>query len=110
MSAALEAGEVVRLDHLDTIADGLAPPFVGALNLAVVERAVEQVVTVTDAQISAAMVLLLERCKLLVEPAGAAALAALLEGNIPLPPGARVAVVLSGGNVDVTRLTDLLRC
>ena len=108
MSAALEAGEVVRLDHLDTIADGLAPPFVGALNLAVVERAVEQVVTVTDAQISAAMVLLLERCKLLVEPAGAAALAALLEGNIPLPPGARVAVVLSGGNVDVARLTDLL--
>jgi threonine dehydratase len=108
MSTALRAGEVVRLEHLATIADGLAPPFVGELNLAIVQRAVEQVVTVSDEEIGAAMTLLLERCKLLVEPAGAAALAALLRGRIPVPPGARVAVVLSGGNVDLERLADLL--
>jgi len=103
MTAALEAGKSIRLDHLDTIADGLAPPFAGELNLAIVQRAVEQVITVTDEQIHAAMMLLLERCKLVVEPAGAAALAALLNGRIPLSPGARVAVILSGGNVDLWR-------
>jgi threonine dehydratase len=108
MSAALAAGKPVRVENIDTIADGLAPPFSGELNLAVTERAVEQVVTVTDAQIRAAMALLLERCKLLVEPAGAAALAALLDGLIPVPDEARVAVVLSGGNVDLSRLSELL--
>jgi threonine dehydratase len=108
MSAALAAGESVRLEQLDTIADGLAPPFAGALNLAIVQRHVERVVTVTDDQIRRAMTLLLERCKLLVEPAGAAALAALLEGRVPVQAGARVSVVLSGGNVDVGRLAGLL--
>ena len=108
MTAALDAGSVVRLDQLDTIADGLAPPFVGELNLAIVRRAVKAVVTVTDSEIRAAMALLLERLKLLVEPAGAAAMAALMSGRIPVEPGARVAIVLSGGNVDVQRLANLL--
>ncbi len=108
MSAALQAGKVVRLEHLDTIADGLAPPFAGELNLAIVQGAVELVVTVSDEEIGAAMALLLERCKLLVEPAGAAALAALLQGRIPVQPGARVAVVLSGGNVDLASLAEIL--
>ena len=70
---------------------------------------VEQVTTVTDDQIGAAMALLLERCKLLVEPAGAAALAALLAGAIPLDPGARVCVVVSGGNVDLAAHFDHLQ-
>ncbi len=108
MSAAIAAGKVVRLEHLETIADGLAPPFVGERNLAVARDAVEEVITVSDADIRGAMALLLERCKLLVEPAGAAAVAALLGGRVPLPPGGRVGVVLSGGNVDVGRLAELL--
>ncbi len=108
MTSALAAGEVVRLEDLDTIADGLAPPFVGELNLAIVERAVERVVTVTDVEIRTAMAILLERLKLLVEPAGAAAMAALMTGKIPLEPGSRVAIILSGGNVDVRRLAELL--
>lgn len=108
MTSALDAGSVVRLEDLDTIADGLAPPFVGELNLAIVERAVERVVTVTDVEIRAAMAVLLERLKLLVEPAGAAAMAALMNGRIPVEPGARVAVILSGGNVDVQRMAALL--
>ena len=108
MTLALAAGSVVRLDDLNTIADGLAPPFVGELNLAVVEHLVESVVRVTDVEIRYAMALLLERMKLLVEPAGAAALAALMNGKIPVARGTRVAVILSGGNVDVQRLAELL--
>ena len=108
MTLALAAGSVVRLDDLNTIADGLAPPFVGELNLAVVEHLVESVVRVTDVEIRYAMALLLERMKLLVEPAGAAALAALMNGRIPVESGTRVAVILSGGNVDVQRLAELL--
>ena len=108
MTLALAAGSVVRLDDLNTIADGLAPPFVGELNLAVVEHLVESVVRVTDVEIRYAMALLLERMKLLVEPAGAAALAALMNGKIPVERGTRVAVILSGGNVNVQRLAELL--
>ena len=108
MTLALAAGSVVRLDDLNTIADGLAPPFVGELNLAVVEHLVESVVRVTDVEIRYAMAVLLERMKLLVEPAGAAALAALMNGKIPVERGTRVAVILSGGNVDVQRLAELL--
>jgi threonine dehydratase len=108
MGAALAAGEVVRLERLDTIADGLAPPFVGALNLEIVRDLVDEVVTVSDAEIVVAMRLLLERVKLLVEPAGAAGLAALLAGRLPIEPGCRVAIVLSGGNVDLRRLPEML--
>ncbi len=108
MTAALQAGEAVRVENLDTIADGLAPPFAGDLNLSIVQQTVESVIVVSDEEIRTAMSLLLERCKLLVEPAGAAALAALLGGHVPVPSGARVGVVLSGGNVDIGRLPDML--
>jgi len=108
MSEALAAGAVVRLEELDTIADGLAPPFVGELNLAVVESSVEAVVRVTDAAIRKAMRVILERTKMLAEPAGAAALAALLEGQLPVDPGSVVAVVISGGNVDLDRLPEMI--
>lgn len=108
MTRALEAGVAVHLDKVDTIADGLAPPFVGDANLAIVERAVEAVVTVSDEEIGAAMVLLLQHMKLLVEPAGAAALAAVLAGRLPLSRGSRIAVILSGGNVDLSRLTQVV--
>jgi threonine dehydratase len=108
MSEALAAGAVVRLAELDTIADGLAPPFVGELNLAIVRAAVEQVVTVSDAAIRRAMRVILERTKMLAEPAGAAALAALLERGITLAPGSTVVCVVSGGNVDLDNLAELL--
>lgn len=108
MTEALRRGEPIRLDHLDTIADGLAPPFVGHLNLAIAQRHVEQVLLVTDEEIRGAMRLLLERTKLLVEPSGAAGLAALLQDRIPVPSGAKVVIVLSGGNVDVGTLGELL--
>lgn len=108
MTRALDDGSPVRLQSVDTVADGLAPPFVGALNLEAVRRHDVQVALVDDDEIRAALRLLLERAKLLVEPSGAAALAALLEGRLSLGDADRVVLVLSGGNVDVDRLEELL--
>jgi threonine ammonia-lyase medium form len=108
MIRSLAAGRVVHLDRVETIADGLAPPFVGELPLAVVREYVEDVIPVTDDEIVAGMRFLLERCKLVAEPAGAAATAAVLLGNVPVRPGERVAVIVSGGNVDLPKLRDYL--
>jgi threonine dehydratase len=68
---------------------------------------VDEIVLVTDDEIRAGMRMLLERAKALAEPAGAAALAALLAGKVPVA-GKKVVVVISGGNVDVARLPELL--
>jgi threonine ammonia-lyase medium form len=108
MSRALSAGEPVRLERIDTIADGLGAPVAGVLNLEHVRALVDDVVLLDDAPIASAMAVMLERTKLLVEPAGAAALAAVLEGKAGCRPGDRVVVVASGGNIDVTRLRSLL--
>lgn len=107
MWKSLERGKAVSLESLDTVADGLGAPMAGELNFEVVRRHVEDVVLVSDDEIREAMAFILERAKLLVEPAGAAAVAALLAGRIPLADGPVVAI-LSGGNVDLDRLPDLL--
>jgi threonine dehydratase len=113
LSRGLAAGEPVRLERVDTIADGLGAPMTGPHALEHARALVDDVVLVTDAAIAAALRTLLERCKLLVEPAGAAALAALLSGVITAPAAGgrpqRVGVVLSGGNIDLQRLRELLR-
>jgi len=109
MRAALHAGHPTPLDHLDTIADGIAVREVSARTLAHVVAFVDEVVTVTDDQIALAVVLLLERAKTLVEPAGAAPLAAVLAGHVPAPDGAPIGLVLSGGNVDPSLLIRLVR-
>ena len=108
LRAALDAGHVVRLERIDTIADGLAPPMTGAHVLEHVRAAVDDVVTVTDASILEAMKLLMTRMKLFVEPSGAAALAALLSHRIADCSGRRVAIVASGGNLDLDRLKGML--
>jgi threonine dehydratase len=105
---ALDAGGIVRLDSVDTIADGLAPPSTGPIVLEHIRAFVDDIVLVDDAAIAAALRFLLERCKLLVEPAGAAAVAALLTGTVRVPARARVVAVLSGGNIDMQRLRKLL--
>ncbi len=107
MRKSLDKGEAIHLESVDTIADGLGAPMAGELNFEVVRRHVEDVVLVSDDEIREAMAFVLERTKLLVEPAGAAGVAALLAGRIPLADGPVVAV-LSGGNVDLDRLPDLL--
>jgi threonine dehydratase len=103
-----EAGQPVRLETVATIADGLSAPFAGALPFALVQRYVDDVVLVDDAAIREAMILILERTKLLAEPGGAAGVAALLSGAIRPQSGAPVVAILSGGNVDAGRLAALL--
>ncbi len=108
MRRSLEAGRAVHLDRVDTVADGLGAPMAGELNYALIAAHARDVVTVSDAQIVEAMMVLLERTKLLVEPAGAAGLAGLLSGSVPVEAGVPVAVVLSGGNVDLALLGRLI--
>ena len=108
VSLGLAAGHPVPAGTADTIADGLAAPFTGELNLRLIQRYVDEVVLVTDDDLRQAMRLLLERCKLLAEPAGAAGLAALVAGKVAGTAGQKVVVVVSGGNVDVARLAMLL--
>jgi threonine ammonia-lyase medium form len=108
MRASLDAGHAVRLDTIDTIADGLAAPMAGTLTYDIVRRYVDDVVLVTDDEIVTAVRALLARTKLLAEPAGAAAVAAILARRLPLRPGERVVAVLSGGNVDLANLKDML--
>ncbi len=107
MRQSLNGGRTVRLDQIDTIADGLAPPMVGELNFEIIRRFVDDVILVTDDEIVHAMGMLLSRTKLLAEPAGAAAAAALLAGKVPVRPSETVVAVLSGGNVSPQDLHTL---
>lgn len=100
-------GERVRVTLTESIADGqqLATP--GELTYAISRPLVEQIVVVTDDEIRAAMRVLLDDLHVVVEPSGACAFAALLAGKVELP-GQRVAVTLTGGNIDTGRLLDVL--
>lgn len=108
MWQSLQQKKVVRLDKIDTIADGLSPPFVGELNLALVQKYVDEVVLVSDDDMIEAICLLLEWCKILTEPAGAASFAALLFGSANIPRGSEVVCILSGGNIDRSHLGHFL--
>lgn len=110
MLMSLRAGRCVQLDCLTTMADGIAVKNVSDLTLAHVQAYVDDVVTVTEEEISRALLLLIERAKAVVEPAGAVGLAAILSGRIPgagKSPGS-VAAILSGGNVDPLLLLKVI--
>jgi threonine dehydratase len=96
--AGLDAGRVVRLERITTIADGLAPPMSGEVVLEHVRAFVDDVIKVEDRHILDAMALIMSRAKLVVEPSGAAGLAALVAGAVRPRPGERVVVMASGGN------------
>jgi threonine dehydratase len=106
MVSARQAGRVVPLERLSTMADGIAVKAPSALTLAHVQAFVDDVVTVDEEQISQALLLLLERAKAVVEPAGAVSLAAVLAGKVP--GTGPVVALLSGGNVDPLLLTKLI--
>ena len=107
LSLALERNEIVRIQP-ESVADGLGAPFAGVWTLAMCRRYLDDVILLDDPTILAGMRFAIERLKQVLEPAGAAALAATLAGRVPIREGERVAVVLSGGNVEVGRLGDLL--
>ena len=102
----MDTGTRVRLEQVDTNADGLRAS-IGELNWAVISRLVDEVVRVEEAEIFAAMRLAWETLKIVIEPSSAVPLAALLSGRMAMP-GARIGVVLSGGNVDLDSLPDHL--
>ena len=107
--ASLAAHRPIGARTSRTICDGIAIKRPGELTLPLVERYVDEVVTVSDDEAAQAMVLLLERAKLVTEGAGAVAVAALLCGRVTLPAEGEVCAILSGGNVDASRLTECIR-
>jgi len=107
MAAAVEAHEPVTLEAATTIADGIAVRRAGDLTLPLVERYVDEIVTVDEDEISSSILMLLEKEKTLAEGAGAAALAALLQHRTTLK-GEHTGVLVSGGNIDVTLLARII--
>jgi threonine dehydratase len=108
VTRSLRAGRPLPLERNETIADGLSAPFAAEPAYSIIERAVDDMVLLTDDEIVGAMGLILGRAKLLVEPAGAAAVAALLTGKAGVPHGANTVAILSGGNIDLERLKTLV--
>lgn len=106
VARSVEAGQAVELDRPDTIADGIAVRRPGELTLAHVRELVDEMVAVDDAAIARAVVLLIERAKLVAEPAGAAAVGALLAGRVAVRP--TTVAVVSGGNIDPLVLNHLV--
>ena len=107
LAPSLRAGTRIELPHVDTIADGLATKSVGAQPFAIIQSAVDLAVEVTDGEIAAAVLLLLERAKTVVEGAGAVGLAACLAGRLPRS-ASKVAVIISGGNIDMNLLDRII--
>jgi threonine dehydratase len=97
----------VEIPVPDTIADGQQTTSPGKLTFPIVQRLCAGILTVTDDELRGAMRFAFERLKLVMEPSGASALAALLGGKIDVS-GRRVGVVVSGGNVDATRYAEII--
>ncbi|HSR99919.1 MAG TPA: threonine ammonia-lyase [Kofleriaceae bacterium] len=106
MKRSVDAGRLETIE-CGTIIDGLRVRRVGETTFSVVQRFVDDIVTLPDREIFEAMIWVMERCKLVVEGAAAAPVGALLHGLIKAPKGARVACVLSGGNVNLDQLRGL---
>ncbi|MGB9866996.1 MAG: threonine ammonia-lyase [Bacillota bacterium] len=107
MVASLAQRQRVLLESVNTIADGIAVRRPGEITFEVCQKYLDGIVTVDDDHIAHAMLLLMERAKMVVEGAGAASLAALLAGKIPCP-GKKVVAVISGGNVDVNLISRII--
>lgn len=107
MKAAVAQGKPVTLESAKTIADGIAVRRAGERTLPLIQKYVDDIVTVEEEEIANAILLLLEREKTLAEGAGAAAIAAVLNRKLSLE-GKRVAVLVCGGNIDVTLLSRII--
>jgi threonine dehydratase len=106
--ASREAGRVVHIETSETIADGIAVKRIGDRTFPLIEKYVDEIVTVEEEQIAAAVHLLIERQKLVVEGAGAVTLAAVLAGKIKIQPNDVAALIVSGGNIDVNSIQRII--
>ncbi|MBL8286527.1 MAG: threo-3-hydroxy-L-aspartate ammonia-lyase [Rubrivivax sp.] len=104
----LAAGRIVKIGTPRTIADGAQTQAAGALTFPVIQRLVKRVVTVTEQQLVDTMRFFAERMKMVVEPTGCLAAAAVLEGALDGIRGQRIGIILSGGNVDLPRFASLI--
>jgi threo-3-hydroxy-L-aspartate ammonia-lyase len=105
----LRRGERVTIPPPPTIADGMRLTTPGALTFPILQRHLTDVLLVSDDQVRTAVRFLALRARIIVEPTGAVPAAAVMAGRLPLPRGARVGVVLSGGNIDPALLIDILK-
>ena len=106
MKASIEAGHVVELDSAKTIADGIAVKKPGELTFELCSRYVDEIVTVDDDEIAQAILLLMERGKMVAEGAGATAVAAIMSRKFDV--SGKVVAVISGGNIDVTMISRII--
>lgn len=97
----------ISTDSVSTIADGIAVKCPGDITVELINRYVDELVTVSDTDISEAILLLMERCKQIVEPSGATPVAAVLKGKVDVK-GKRVVCLLSGGNIDVSFIQSII--
>ena len=109
MHQSVAHGSPITLKVNKTVADGLAAPFAGTHTLAHVQALVDKLVLVSDEEIVAAMLDIMEWCKVVPEPAAAAPFAAIVNRKFNIEPGAKVVCILSGGNIDRARLRSLLQ-
>ena len=109
MLKSLEKGFPIELECIDTQADGLASRTVGDNTFKLVKQYVERVVIVNDHEMINAIGLLLERCKILSELAGAASVAAVLSRKLSLKNNSKVVCIISGGNIDLTQLSKFIQ-
>lgn len=107
MAASLRAGHILTLPEVHTVADGIQVKTPGEKTFAICREAVDEVVTVGEAEIASAILTVLERQKLMVEGAGAVGVAAAMYGELDLR-GKTVCALLSGGNLDVTMLERII--
>ncbi len=107
MRQSVDTGHVVTLDKVDCVIDGLRVKRVGEKTFSIVQKYVDDIVTLPDKDIFEALLWIMGHCKLVVEGAAAAPVAALLRGLVKLPTGSRVVCVLSGGNVNLEQIKHL---
>jgi threonine dehydratase len=103
----LRSGAIVHIPVPDTIADGAKVTHIGEHNFKVIQRYVDDIVTVSDSQLIASMKFFAERMKMVVEPTGCLAAAAALHGSVPIE-GKRVGILISGGNVDLATFAQMI--
>jgi threonine dehydratase len=106
--ASRDAGEVVKIAASDTLADGIATKRIGEITYPLIERYVDELVSVGEEEIAAAILLLIEREKTVAEGAGAVGLAALMTGSVTLSETDRAVLLLSGGNIDINMISRII--
>ncbi len=106
---AFETGEIVPVEAHQSIADGITVKQIGRIPFDIIRKGVDRIILAGEDRIAEAVIMLLERKKILAEGAGAVCVAALLSGEIKAPAGAKVVLVVSGGNIDISLLDRVIR-